>query len=521
MAFGKAAVLLLSGVQATDNQMFYATDVDPDNSSVYIDNETLEWHFEPDYITKLLLTDLMPPFWLIPFFFGTKLMVTMVAFGFSLRFKPKPDPPKLHSFGWFKEKAILVAKNCAITVSILACLKGYYMDLKKIVAILPQVETFGQQLGVILVVWVTSANYVAFRAFWDTLAIENPSNLFGMEPLYLGEDGVLEKHWGIGCLPFKFLPDHRGIPLPRRLPFFHPEVSWLTHAKYLYGLCLLPYMAPLVTVFVLQSFSGCILGCMMCCGCLAYKLFFSSLCCIVTLGLVAMFSRWATWYWIMFEPMILQAVYQFIALTGIPLIMAFLFSILIGCSSENFAKAVSKWYVRNNTLFGGLAQELDDDDSIKLRRYNKDKLADFKEVLKEGLKERLIVIDPDDEAPTIGEAKDEEAKADEEAKDAIMDGTGMDDTGASGCHTLDDAKVFIFIQTLSNMASIAMHQIATIYAARLLVCDITVDAYLGALAQTLDERTLGNYWGTVEEKIAKAGVFAGIGEKILMKAFFG
>jgi len=417
------------------------------------------WHMPgKDFVEKVLHPDELQPFYIMPVFFAIKLMLTMLIFGFSLRFKEQTKNACVDGI-------TCLGKTVASLAFMALAINGYYVDYCRMMLEEAEVSTTGERVGVLLVLWVTSSNYVACRAIWGSLAVENPVTLLGLKAKYI-------------ALPIVNIPLCPG------------GAKWLDPLKHLYALILFPYYIPYFVVSMAQPFVLLIWCCATKCA-VCWGTIWASCSCscalvgtILTLGLVAWTKNALGYWWTLEKPLYIQVVIQLWATMIAPFLFSLVFGILL-CGSpksilEGLQKGVMAAYFSTSGVNQGGSLELSLERSLKpealagqppppgtnstsLLALSKDDAAALRQLNKEKLDDMDYAELPQDEEGTPGDVE------------------------------LEDSKMQIFHVTLTKMSSIVMEQLALIFIVRAMNEIGDYDHYIGALKRTLTERTLVQY----------------------------
>eukprot|EP00930_Biecheleria_cincta_P035442 TRINITY_DN24377_c0_g2_i1.p1 TRINITY_DN24377_c0_g2~~TRINITY_DN24377_c0_g2_i1.p1 ORF type:complete len:539 (+),score=77.92 TRINITY_DN24377_c0_g2_i1:77-1693(+) len=394
------------------------------------------WHLTgEDFVSEVMHPERLQPFYIQPVFFAIKLTFNMVVFGFSLRFKAKGEE------NCFIDSVQCVGRTCAGLFFILLALNGYFCDFRLFMDYTKGGIGMGKSIGIFLIIWATSGNYVACRAVWQSLEIENPVNLLGMTPNYAA--------------------------LPRvHIPLCPGGAKWLDPLKHIYALVLFPYFLPYYAVNLCQGIAMliwcCSTKCVVCCNTILGSCNFS--CALVgtilTLGLVAWPKSTLGYWWGLERPIYYQVFIQAWTSFVAPSIFAVMYGILICASRENIFKGMTAGFAAIVTMSNGftVTKLLEDPDVEVLKKYNRDRLTEFQDY------DRIPVDDPNKPTPSPTERVE-----------------------------LEDSKIQIFLMTLNSMSTIVFEQLLTIFLVRALNGPADYNAYMGALEITITERTWASY----------------------------
>lgn len=394
-----------------------------------------------DFIGKASRPHLQQPYYLMPVFFAVKLTLTVLAFGFSVNFKPTKKT-------WMK----WVGKQCAALFFIALTLNGYVTDFRRLKAASKDASSVFEGLQLFLATFVTSSNYVAARAFWGTLSIENPKRLFRLVPKY------------------RALPIRGGI-----IPLMPGSAHFLPLLKHIYAYLLLPYdsMTSLSTLLMPPVISGWAIVSKCFCCCFTWK--FS--CCftwsLVLVGFSLGLWPWArqcSSYWFSIGwPVLYLGLIQFWAAIISPMLFASLYGVLTGSSCEDIRKGVLPPKVRRNQE--GQTPLLDNAESKKIVHTRT-------LTLEEVDRKALIAINWDDLEHDFEMPADLDKKATSES--------------------LMDAKIMIFKATLVSMGNIVIVQFGILFWLRAFFTHDST-SYIATLQRTAMERTMGSYLGSLKE----------------------
>lgn len=410
------------------------------------------WHIgKYDFVSVVVRPERLQPFYLMPVSFASKLILTMLIFGFGLSFQEIP-PERFPC-----EKAIKrVVQQIAGCGMIAMALHGYYVDGKRISLACQQLELSSQRWAVALITCLTSANYIAARAVWGSLVTENPTNLLKLEPR---KDVALK------------------IVIPIiNVPLFPGVVSWLPCFKHVYALLLLPYFVP----YMMASFG---LGCVVWVWCCSTKcVVFIGMCvagcrtCAAFFGVIFTLFLWPwprkcfLYWWGVYWPVCYAFGIQFWAFFITPVFFCFIFGALACVSFKSIVQGIARGVNGNMTL----AEE----NITQLVAWNAEKLKpDF--VLPETSPAQSASAEEGADVETqVGERPDEESL--------------IANPGENSNTDVGEAKVTIFFVTLSKMAAIIVEQMVTIFVVRALFSSNYV-GYMGCMFRTITERTWVKY----------------------------
>eukprot|EP00931_Biecheleriopsis_adriatica_P095587 TRINITY_DN69179_c0_g1_i1.p1 TRINITY_DN69179_c0_g1~~TRINITY_DN69179_c0_g1_i1.p1 ORF type:complete len:493 (-),score=81.21 TRINITY_DN69179_c0_g1_i1:222-1700(-) len=402
-----------------------------------------------DFFSKIVKPDRLQPFYMMPFFFALKLMFTLLAFGFSLSFKKSVPDDGL--FGTLKSGAGGVASLAFIAMA----LNGYRTDYIVATSYFSQIEGFWMKCGVFLVVWVTSSNYAATKAIWNSILLDNPGNLLELEPRY---------------------PALVKVPLS---PF---GANWLSPLKWTYAMILLPYFLP---SYVYQASSGMVLCCWCCCinKCAVCWGSLTASCCLVvslfgvilTLGLYGYAKECLHYWWSLYWPLFYATLIQVWALGIAPRLFGAIYGCLICASVNSQAEAQAA-----------------------------DAEAQGQALLSPDVSNLGKTMEKQFQGPPLV-AKDDKLKLKAlNAEKLKVDFYNVDVPGVIDETELEDTKIMIFMATYKSMATIIVEQMTVIFLVRAL-CATDYDGYVGAMLRTCSERTWKKYFAHMG-KLAEANV---------------
>jgi len=284
-----------------------------------------------DFVSVVVRPERLQPFYLMPVSFASKLILTMLIFGFGLSFQE--IPPERFPCERAVKRVVQQIAGCGM---IAMALHGYYVDGKKISLACQQLELSSQRWAVALITCLTSANYIAARAVWGSLVTENPTNLLKLEPR---KDVAL------------------NIVIPTiNVPLFPGVVSWLPCFKHVYALLLLPYFVP----YMMASFGlGCFVWvwccstkCVVCigmcvAGCRTCAAFFGV---IFTLFLWPWPRKCFLYWWGVYWPVCYAGGIQFWATFITPIFFSFVFGALACVSFKSIVQGIARGVNGNMTL---------------------------------------------------------------------------------------------------------------------------------------------------------------------------
>lgn len=217
MVEAPARKLLHSKHVETEEELILDEEASHDDESWYMGTH--------DFVSVVVRPEELQPFYIMPVFFATKLILTLFIFGFTLSFK------EIRPEGACKTNAKWLVQQISGLGMIALALHGYYVDGKKIYLSCQQLELSSQRCAVAFLILITPANYVASRAIWISHFFVNPTNLLGFVPksdciMVFGSD----------------------------VPLIPGTVTWLPCLKHVYALFLLPCFIPYLSF---QFCTGC------------------------------------------------------------------------------------------------------------------------------------------------------------------------------------------------------------------------------------------------------------------------
>eukprot|EP00933_Yihiella_yeosuensis_P026033 TRINITY_DN20216_c0_g1_i11.p1 TRINITY_DN20216_c0_g1~~TRINITY_DN20216_c0_g1_i11.p1 ORF type:complete len:639 (-),score=93.53 TRINITY_DN20216_c0_g1_i11:218-2134(-) len=173
----------------------------------------------PDLVKEYIKPERLMPFYLLPIVSGLKILMQFVLLGFDLKMKPQLAD---EGWGWYLMDH---GKNTVVSlVFALISLNTWLRDieacsqLQKSLADHQSSAGMGSRMLMVMVLVVTSPNFVAATAIWGSLLAQGPAKALSLTPKYLAVPGL------------------RGFPVN---PF---GAHWLPSAKWLYAVIVLPYV---------------------------------------------------------------------------------------------------------------------------------------------------------------------------------------------------------------------------------------------------------------------------------------
>lgn len=235
---------------------------------------------------------------------------TFLVFGFDMAFKTPPETICSKVKGFLKSLFSLAF--------IFMALNGYYHDVMKVYH-----AHMGGLLGcaVVVLVWATSPNYVAFQAIWISLYTQNPALALKLKPKY--------NHIG-------------GIPLvPGRS-------KWLPPLKHVYALLLAPYWLLQMPLTLASNCFCTVWIASKCClpAAVCVKAFFAFPCAV--LGVIVSLGFWswardASGYWYpLFGACFCFALMQLWASDVAPMLFSWIYARLLGVPTAAYYSDVLK-----------------------------------------------------------------------------------------------------------------------------------------------------------------------------------
>lgn len=409
---------------------------------------------ETDMFTSIIHPGRLQPLYFIPFANGLKVIITFAVLGFDIPFAQKDT-----KFQWtIKAVALHMMKTLPL---IFLVLNSWAHDLKAGWNVPGQ--TFMVRTYARVVLCSISSNYGAALSVWGALAIQSPPRALKLTPKYTNLYGI---------------------------PLSPVGAVWLQPLKWLYCVCLLPYLlmdkvialwlnALICFIFCIRSCFQCQLGnlckgfccCFSTCTKACVFFCFSLIPTILTVGLWS-YARQSTCYWFMWLwegswPFLLLLLVNILSVHGLPACFTLIYSKCKGISQENTTKAMFSEASAVDQYSLPSALQLEDDDRFTLIEYNRINL-------------------------------EEDFELDEEA---------------GGKSDLDDAKVAIINSTLKFVGTILVKQLICIYTVRaIFYIDNTHNLgdyfyipgqnslLMQALKRTVSERSWSLYISTLEGK---------------------
>jgi hypothetical protein len=428
------------------------------------------WHMgKHDFVSVVVRPERLQPFYLMPVSFASKLILTMLIFGFGLSFQEVP--PERFPCERAVKRVVQQIAGCGM---IAMALNGYYVDGKRIFLACQQLELSSQRWAVAFITCLTSANYIAARAIWNSLDTENPTKLLNLKP----KDDVR-----FSLIPIINIPLCPGLG------------SWIPCLKHIYALLLLPYFVP----YMVAQFG---LGCFVWVWCCSTKcVVFIGMCvancrtCAAFFGVIFTLFLWPwprkcfLYWWGVYWPAYYALAIQIWAAWITPIIFSFIYGALARISPKSIVRGLLRGLEvltnRLEVLTNHMKRLIDLDPEVLtnpegltnpevLTKLVDEKLLSQEQIIKQLVKWNAEQLKLDFEVDFL---------FDEECLIPITD--------------VGEAKVTIFFDTLSKMAVIIAEQCTLIFFVRALFSSNYV-GYMGCMFRTITERTWVKYTSSLQ-----------------------
>ena len=187
-----------------------------------------------DPFSGVLEAETMQPIYLLPVTNGLKQLVVFFVFGFDLKFKP-------NSGTWKKKLIKWLASSLFRVIFIGLAANAFRLDVQKFFYRNKEESSRYNEVLIAMAVWCISPNFTMGLGIWNQLRLQSPGAVF--------RDDIDESRY------YQLWTPH--IYKDVRFPFCPGGARWLTIAKQVYALVLLPYVIPVMFLEVLMSVLFC------------------------------------------------------------------------------------------------------------------------------------------------------------------------------------------------------------------------------------------------------------------------
>lgn len=432
----------------------------------------------------LIDPDTLQPFGLLVVTNCLAVAVQFLVFGYNVQ----AQADELHGC---KRTLVDIARPVGVILFIAVALVTAWVDFNELTEAGTKPAGWLQVIFMALIVWVTSPNYRAAKAFFATLQTQTPCAIFSEAP---GSEALVEA-LAAGTSPPsaphqarttpELKPKYPTFPLlgAGDVPLFPWSAKWFPWYKWLYMVILLPYHVPelganLVACSTLYCPPRCCITCCLELNLIAHGicLFFWLLLVIVSLGLWGLARDSLAFHWgYEWPPLVMTLVY--IWALFVPLLIALIYSTLMMDWSEILRRAQ-----------GGTATAAAAEEETK-RQLHAGRVA-------------LYELQPREEMEASYENWGYQGT---EANNAFA---GQSEAELADLKTkgLNFWKVSTATTALVATAIVPIMQILIIAVARIIHNDPTTEGYIKAIQDTVCERTLSSYFSYVLGHLSAANV---------------
>ncbi|CAE7433322.1 Cyb5d2, partial [Symbiodinium necroappetens] len=287
-----------------------------------------------DPFSGVLEAETMQPIYLLPVTNGLKQIVVFFVFGFDLKFKP-------NSGTWKKKLIKWLASSLFRVIFIGLAANAFRLDVQKFLTRNKAESSRYNEVMIAMAVWCISPNFTMGLGIWNQLRLQSPGAVF--------RDDIAESRY------YQLWTPH--IYRDVRFPFCPGGARWLTIAKQVYALVLLPYVIPVMFLEVLMSVLFCY-----------WIVFKSRLFCLVkciqvhmiTLGCCLIWLLTAGHYgaekihkyWTTLWPFVYMYLVYIFASFVVPVLMAAFYGILIGSHWFQIWKGIGLFQESKRKTYG-------------------------------------------------------------------------------------------------------------------------------------------------------------------------